>query len=261
MSDDRLSACASLVRQHDHDRYLVDLFAPADRREALFALHAFNHEIAKTRHVVTEPMLGRIRLQWWRDCLAGVAQGGPANGHEVLTPLSEAMVRHELSPEHFERLIEAQEREVDGEPIDTPEALEAHADDSCAPLLYLALEILGARGKADRAAARCIGVASGIVGTVRAAPHCTHPPGSAPAEARALTRSLSDRAGALIAEARALRRETDPKARPALMSATIVDHHIRALRRAGYNPADPRLAAPGVGRILRLGAVAALGRY
>ena len=194
MTDRRLSACAVLVRQHDHDRYLVDLFAPADRREALFALHAFNHEIAKTRHVVTEPILGRIRLQWWRDSITGTVRGSPANGHEVLTPLSDAIVRHALSPEYFERLITAQEREVDGEAINTPEDLESHAEDVCAPLLYLALEILGAEGEADRAAAQSIAVAWGIITTIRQAPHCAHPVGEPQPEARAFTPIL-DRSG------------------------------------------------------------------
>src|SRR5207244_1379810 len=34
------SPLAALVRRHDRDRYQTALFAPADRREALFALYA-----------------------------------------------------------------------------------------------------------------------------------------------------------------------------------------------------------------------------
>jgi phytoene synthase len=61
-----LSAVAELVRRHDRDRYMTALFAPAARREALFALYAFNYEIARVREAVTQPTLGQIRLQWWR---------------------------------------------------------------------------------------------------------------------------------------------------------------------------------------------------
>ena len=50
------------MRRHDRDRYQTALFAPAARREALFALYAFNYEIARVRESVTQPMLGQIRL-------------------------------------------------------------------------------------------------------------------------------------------------------------------------------------------------------
>ena len=43
------------------------LFAPAEHRGALFALYAFNLEVARVREVVREPLAGEIRLQWWRD--------------------------------------------------------------------------------------------------------------------------------------------------------------------------------------------------
>src|SRR6201984_811294 len=74
---DRLSPVAALVRRHDHDRYQTVLFAPAARREALFALYAFNYEIARVRESVTQPMLGQIRLQWWRENIGAAVARGP----------------------------------------------------------------------------------------------------------------------------------------------------------------------------------------
>src|SRR6476661_6084406 len=80
---DRLSPVAALVRHHDRDRFQTVLFAPAARREALFALYAFNYEIARVRESVTEPMLGQIRLQWWREAVdAGYA--GTLPRHHVV---------------------------------------------------------------------------------------------------------------------------------------------------------------------------------
>ncbi|HTV90379.1 MAG TPA: squalene/phytoene synthase family protein, partial [Stellaceae bacterium] len=64
-----LSTVAALVRRHDRDRYQTALLAPAEKREALFALYAFNYEIARVRETVREPMLGQIRLQWWREAI------------------------------------------------------------------------------------------------------------------------------------------------------------------------------------------------
>ena len=65
-----------MIRRHDRDRFQTALFAPAARREALFALYAFNYEIARVREVVTEPMLGRIRLEWWRENIAAAFANG-----------------------------------------------------------------------------------------------------------------------------------------------------------------------------------------
>jgi len=94
-SDAALSYCGQEVRKYDNDRFLTCLFAPADRREALFALYAFNLEIAKTREVVTEPILGQIRLQWWHDSIGEVYEGG-GRRHEVLQPLADAIRRFDL---------------------------------------------------------------------------------------------------------------------------------------------------------------------
>ncbi len=51
--------CVALVREADHDRYLATLFAPAEHRDALYALYAFNVEIARVRDVARQPIAGR----------------------------------------------------------------------------------------------------------------------------------------------------------------------------------------------------------
>src|SRR5918994_1208498 len=100
------SYIASELRRHDHDRYLTCLFAPRARRGQLFALYAFNLEVAKTAEVVSEPMLGQIRLQWWREAVAGIYAGAPPR-HEVIRPLGDAVRARRLTREHFERLLDA----------------------------------------------------------------------------------------------------------------------------------------------------------
>src|SRR3989304_4664298 len=79
---DNFEHCAALVREADRDRYLATLFAPADRRDALFALYAFNAELARGRGGAREPLPGEIRLQWWREVLNG-ERDGEAAAHPV----------------------------------------------------------------------------------------------------------------------------------------------------------------------------------
>ena len=64
-----LSYIVSEARLNDRDRFLCSIFAPKGIREGLFTVLAFNVEIAKTREMVRENLLGEIRLQWWRDTI------------------------------------------------------------------------------------------------------------------------------------------------------------------------------------------------
>src|ERR1700745_3424517 len=108
-----LSPVAALVRRHDHDRFQTALFAPAARREALFALYAFNYEIASVRDRVSQPTLGRIRREWWRETIPAPYRGGPIRHHLVVEPLTAVIRERELTKEHFDRLLDARERDLD----------------------------------------------------------------------------------------------------------------------------------------------------
>src|SRR3954465_15939040 len=76
--DENYRHCEAWVRAADKDRFLASLFAPADKRGPLFALYAFNHEIASIRERAREPIPGEIRLQWWGDVLNGERAGEAA---------------------------------------------------------------------------------------------------------------------------------------------------------------------------------------
>lgn len=76
-----MSGLAALVRERDRDRYIATLWAPAAARDGLFALHALDLEMLAVVRTTTEPMLGQIRLAWWRERLedldAGVVPAQP----------------------------------------------------------------------------------------------------------------------------------------------------------------------------------------
>ena len=63
------------VRRRDRDRYLSVLYAPAPLRAALFALHGFDLELAGIALGTSEPMIGEIRLAWWRDAAEAIDRG------------------------------------------------------------------------------------------------------------------------------------------------------------------------------------------
>lgn len=137
--------CADLVRQADRDRYLAALFAPAEHRNALFALYAFNIEIARVRDLAREPMPGEIRLQWWREVLSGERQGeGEAN--PVSAALLETLRRYGFVAAPLLELIDAHTFDLYDEPMGTVDSLELYGIRTQAPLLAMAAGVLNQGG-------------------------------------------------------------------------------------------------------------------
>src|ERR1700760_3598672 len=99
----RLSAS---VRAADPDRFFSCLFAPAGQRPLLMALYAFNHEVAHVAESVREPMLGAIRLEWWRETAEGAAKGAPRN-HDVARGLAALFADRGLPLAAFETIVSA----------------------------------------------------------------------------------------------------------------------------------------------------------
>lgn len=135
--------CAALVRAADRDRYLATLFAPADRRDALYALYAFNVEIARVRDLAREPMPGEIRLQWWREALAG-ERDGEAAAHPVAAALRETLDRYGFVAAPLLELIEERTFDLYDEPMASVDALELYAIRTQSPIFAMAAGILGA---------------------------------------------------------------------------------------------------------------------
>src|SRR5215469_11772444 len=161
---------AQLVRRNDRERYLTALFVPAERRAAVLALFAFNYEIARTREVVSEPLLGRIRLQWWREGIEEAYGAGAVRAHEVLTPLRAAIRQYRLNRESFDRMIDARERDLEAEPPATLAELDAYCDATSGVLQSLVLDVLGEPAEAAQRAARAAGSAYALSGLIRAIP-------------------------------------------------------------------------------------------
>ncbi|GAB4367587.1 MAG: squalene/phytoene synthase family protein [Kiloniellaceae bacterium] len=276
-----LSPCGALVERHDRDRYLASLFAPAAEREHLFALYAFNHEVAKTAEVVSEPMLGEIRLQWWRESLAGIYEGTPRR-HEVVEPLAEAVAAGELPRDLLETVIDARAFDLDPAPPADLDALRVYVEGSSTTLLRLALKILGAEDAASRRAAEHLGPAWAYLGLLRALPlHArqkrSYLPADLCAEAgvdlqdlfelraspglRRVAGILMDAAAEHLAAARRVAKEVPRAALPALLPARLADLYLKQLSKAGNDPLSPAATAPAPGRVWRLAWGNWRGRY
>jgi phytoene synthase len=161
-----LSPIAAFARAHDPDRFLAALFAPPERREAIFTLIAFNHELARAREAASHPMAALIRLQWWRDALEEALAGKPARRHEVAEPLHAALTAGSLDPTALGAMIDAREAETDEAGIPTEADFVAWLRGTAGGFAYAAGLALG--GSAEEAEKlRALGAAYGLAGVLR----------------------------------------------------------------------------------------------
>ncbi|NQW08485.1 MAG: squalene/phytoene synthase family protein [Alphaproteobacteria bacterium] len=260
-------ACRVLVARHDRERYLPGLFAPADRRSAWFAVLAANHEIAKTAEVVSEPAIGHIRLQWWRESLDGIEAGSPRR-HEVVTPLAEAVGRGLLDLEALRAVIDAREIDLDPDPVADLDALVAYAEGAGGSLHGALARVLGA----DEGSARLVGTAWALLGLVRALPvliahgrsplphsllqknnlsnqKITDKPGSV--SLSPVVRPVIERAKIQMHQARDTPGFRAANARPLRLLADRAGDVVRTIEAVGCEPFDPRLAVIPPGLIWR----------
>lgn len=164
---DAYAHCEAVVRAADKDRFLAALFAPAERRRHLYALYAFNGEIARVRELAREALPGEIRLQWWRDVLGGEARG-EVSANPVAAALLDTISTCGLSAEPLIRLIDAHAFDLYDDAMATFADLDAYGRDTDGILMSLAARVLA--GDVAAAAAASAGIACAVTSRLRTFP-------------------------------------------------------------------------------------------
>ncbi|HVB90439.1 MAG TPA: phytoene/squalene synthase family protein [Beijerinckiaceae bacterium] len=263
--------CEDLVRRGDYDRWLTSLFAPAEKRPRLLSLYAFNLEIARVRDLISEPRLGEIRMQWWRDALEG-EPSGESMAHPVAAGLFETIARFNLPRKPFVDLIAARAFDLWDDPMPTLSDLEGYCGETSSSLMRLASLVLadGADpGGAD--ATGHAGVAYATTGILRALPWHTargqiYIPGDvlarygvavADLRERKTTPALHEALGELrmrardhLAKARSCLDQMAQPARPALAPLALVEPYLRVMERRGYDPFATAIDLPSWRKVM-----------
>lgn len=157
------------VRRHDPARYIAALLAPPPARDALLALYAFNIELARIAGQIREPQLGEIRLQWWRDAIAGSETSG---GHPAAMAISAVRDAYDLPQDRLHAMIDARSFDIAREPMPTMDALAAYLRASTGAVFALAGRICAPHAAPQQldAAANHAAMAHGLTGLMRALP-------------------------------------------------------------------------------------------
>ncbi|MEM9617618.1 MAG: squalene/phytoene synthase family protein [Pseudomonadota bacterium] len=107
--------CSNLVRTRDEDRWLAAQYAPDALKRALIALYAFHGELRRIPGAVTEPPLGEIRLQWWREALDEIVNAKAHRAHPVVEEMAATGIVSKPMMGLFEAAIDAAARPLYGE--------------------------------------------------------------------------------------------------------------------------------------------------
>ena len=142
--------CLDLLKLGDRERYLSVLFAPKEKRGSLAALYAFNLEIARIRETVHEPMIGEIRLHWWRDAIAG-GRADSNDQNPILDSLLDTIERYKLPKSAFMRYCDARVFDLYNDTMPDLNAFEGYCGDTACILLQLSCLILDEENAAKAA--------------------------------------------------------------------------------------------------------------
>jgi phytoene synthase len=151
------------------DAWYVRLFAPPDRRDLVTAILACASEIEDCARQAREPAVARLKLAWWQEEIALLAQGGPR--HPVTLALAEAGAPVATADELWRALIGAAERDVHPVPHPSVTAWRAHCVDAGAlqQLLALAFDADAAASGRARALGAAVAAARILCSAQRAA--------------------------------------------------------------------------------------------
>lgn len=232
--------CAQIVEKGDPDRFRTVMAAPVAARAKMFPLYALNIEVSRAPWVTQEAMIAEMRMQWWRDALEEMAQGGAVRKHEVTTPL--ACI---LSPAQARRLdasVAARRWDIYKDAFEDQAHLDAYIDQTAGHLMWTACELLGAAAEAERDV-RDLAYGAGVAAFLRAVPALAAagriplldgtPQGVAALAGRARQRLGTGRVHAAVR----------PALWPAIGAARTLDHAMRDPAAVADGRLDPGLTS------------------
>ncbi|PSR79729.1 Squalene/phytoene synthase [Coniella lustricola] len=177
--------CVNQLRQGDYDSYLIRQFVPRSAQNTYDALRTLNLELARLPETVSNPVIGQIRLQFWKDSVNKTFAGTPPREpisillHKTITDLAQrtgsttaaSSIRFWLL-----RFISTREKHMDNRPFTSLAALEDYAEHTYSTLMYMTLASMGMRSVHMDHLASHIGKACGIVAVLRGVPILAAPP-------------------------------------------------------------------------------------
>ncbi len=106
-----------------YDWYLAALLSPSAVRGEALAIAAFAADVLRIPNAITEPMMGAIRLQWWRDAIEDKA---PPTGNPLADIVREMCAHQPRLRGFLTTVIDSQEFELQPAPLQDDAELAIH---------------------------------------------------------------------------------------------------------------------------------------
>lgn len=233
--NDDIKACAGLVERGDPDRFRTVMAAPVTARPILFALYAFNIEVAKAPWVTQEPMIAEMRLQWWRDVLEEISIGKTPRRHEVVTPLSKILTPDDAR--RLDELVAIRRWDIYKDAFEDVDHFARYIEQTSGHLMFTAAQRLG---PCDESVVREVAYAAGLATWFQAVPRLEEAKRIPMVDGRSeAIQELAQTALDRLTSARKLRGAVSKAARPALWPAIGAGNVLKQVIR------NPNIVADG----------------
>ncbi|XP_048363936.1 NADH dehydrogenase (ubiquinone) complex I, assembly factor 6 [Sphaerodactylus townsendi] len=253
--------CMELVRKRDYEGFLCSLLLPAESRSSVFALRAFNVELAQIKDAVTQKTIGLMRIEFWRKAVEDIYRDH-APQQPVAKELWKAIKRQHLTKKWLMNIINEREKNLDDRAYRNINELETYAENTQSSLLYLTLETLGVKDIHSDHAASHIGKAQGIVTCLRATPyHASKGKVFLPMDicmlhnvsqedfirhkqeqkVKDVIYDLASQAHVHLEHARSFRKNVPRKAFPAFLYTVALEDYLNKIQKVDFNIYHPSL--------------------
>jgi len=240
------------LKSADPDRYRSALMADQQGRKDLLTLYSFHYELAKVPDVTSEPMMGEIRYQWWRDAIEEIYGTGEVRRHEVTTPLAELVSRRKLSRFHLDQLIDGRARDLDPTPFKDIDEARTYCRQTSGVLMQLAMDCLGSDGESPVEA----GEAWGMTGLARAYGFY-HDRVLSELDFEVLLSTAEGSFEAVRSEIRSI----GPSRIPAIAYIGLIPGFIKRMRRVGFDPLTQHVNYGPIAKQFKLFRIGLTGRF
>jgi 15-cis-phytoene synthase len=252
-----LTACAELVQRADPNRFMAAMAAPVAARHMLFPLYALNVEIARAPWVTEESMIAEMRLQWWRDAVTEITNGGVVRRHQVVTPLA-GFLKPDVAA-LLDEMIAVRRWDIYRDPFEDMAHFQRYIDQSSGTLMWVAARTLGV---ADEQTVRDFGFATGVANWFQAIPELVERKripllDGTPEGVRVLAQMALSR----LRDAQRSRAKVSKEARPALLAGWQAKAVLKQVIRDPNRVADGALGQSEAAKRTSLMFKSATGRW
>jgi phytoene synthase len=213
------------LKAADPDRWLSSRYVDdSAARFDLVALYLVDHEVAAVADKANGPLMGEIRLTWWREAVEAAAAGQGGRSHPALDALAPSLQAGRVDPALVLAMIDARYDELGDPWFEDESALDQWLEGAWSSIAVAAARRLDDSATAEQvsAAARAFGLGRLLMRPVPAdaAPRWL-PPIWSEVSGDEFSSHVSNKLAGLLAEARRTA-PLSPRAFPAIAHASLV---------------------------------------